>query len=189
MMIRAAVLLSAAMALPLSAEGLPVFDETLGFEISGLALDGGLLVNNAGQGFFCDVDDSEKATHLVLRSCIPFLGPLAAAALNDAPSADGPLEAGFVAGLETLPEPAFTPAIVDAFTEMGCVIDFNGGEDAFIAEVAHQLARSTGYTGPVTDVSFEAVKHLSEPAADAMVEQGRIVLDRDAMTATFTECQ
>lgn len=193
-MIRAAVLFSAALALPLQAEGLPVFDESLGFEIVGAVLDDGLLVNNNGTGFFCDVDDGMASSHLVLENCTPIIGPKAAAAFRgddgpaDIPDASGMTDVEFVAGLEVLPTAAFIPAIVTSLYTMGCVIDMDGGERIFLVELTHQIADQTGYTGPIDDWVVEAVEDLTEDAADMLVDQGRLVLDYDTKIATLTEC-
>lgn len=98
-------------------------------------------------------------------------------------------EAEFIAGLEGLPDAGFGVAIEAAFRAQNCVFDFTKGEDPFLRSVAVELAKTAGYKGALTQKSVDAVEDLGEDAIDAMMEDGRVVVDRSAGTASLKACK
>ena len=55
------------------AQGTPVFDETIGFQVTGLSLDGQAMVSNGGHSFVCALASGDGS--LVLNGCVPVLSP------------------------------------------------------------------------------------------------------------------
>ncbi len=186
-MIRAG-LLAIGLASPALAQGLPVFDEAQGFEVLG-AVDDGVLIDNAGQAFYCEVEEGAGDRFLVLSLCLPILGPEAArAAQADVLSAAADEET-FLAALDGLPDMAFVPAIEAAMRAFGCTVDFGAGEEMFVAEVARQMAAAAGHDRALSADAIDEIGEMAEDAADIMLEQGRIVVDDDTRTARLQGCE
>ena len=55
------------------AQGTPVFDETVGFQVTGLSLEGQAMVSNGGHSFVCALAPGEG--RVLLDGCVPVLSP------------------------------------------------------------------------------------------------------------------
>ncbi len=189
-MIRAA-LLALALAAPAMAQTLPVFDESKGFDIIGF-VDGedGLLVRNAEASFFCKVEEGKGKRFLVLSRCQPIVGPKAAGAAMQAAMKAEPDEDALLEALDAMPPEAFIPAVAKTLREMGCTINIgDSGEEAFVAALAPNVAAVAGYTVPLTTKAVDEIGEITEDAGEMMVEQGTVIVDRNAGTATLVDCE
>ena len=174
-------------ATPLFAQSLPMFDETAGFEVVGVADGDGLIVTNAGNAFFCQVDEGEG--FLALAECWPILGPKAGAAAAKAAMSAEEREETLIAALEKLPDAAFFPAIELTMREAGCLVDFSTGEEPFIAALSFNVAKQMGHDVDLSPDAREEIGRITEGAAEAMMEMGRIIVDRSASTARLDGCE
>lgn len=172
-----------------SAQTLPVFDETLGFEILSVVKDEGVIVYSAGDTFFCEVDEGPADRYLVLSPCIPIVGPKAAAAASAATTAGIQDADEFIRGLEGLPATFFVPSVRRVMTGLGCTIDMKTGEKAFLASLARDIAAEANYTGALSDDLIDEISRITEDAAEMMLDQGMIIVDRDAGTARLKSCR
>lgn len=181
----AAVLLLAAA--PAVAQGLPVFNEALGYDVRG-TVDDGLIVANGGHVFYCEVDDGPDDRFFVLSKCAPIVGPGAAAQASRATLSKARGEQAFIQALEQMPPSAFIPAVTQSLKEFGCVLDLRTGEDAFIAVLSRNVAKEAVYDGAMTEDLMDAIGELTEDTAELMLDTGLIVLDRDTRKAQLVNC-
>jgi len=185
--VRALVALCALAVTPALAQDVPVFQEERGFEILG-GIDDGLLIRNGGNAFYCEVDEGPDDRFLVMETCLPILGPKAAAAASRATLSKARGETAFVEALEALPPAVFIPAVTQTMKEFGCVLDMRTGEDAFLAVLARHVAEEAVYDGAMTEDLIDAIGEVTEDTAEVMMDQGLIVLDRAAGKAHLVNC-
>lgn len=187
-MIRTAIALTL-MAGTAMAQALPQFDDTVGYDVIGTA-DDGLILKNGGNTFYCEVDDADGESYLYFEVCLPILGPSAVEAYQKARLASSADEADLLAALGSMPAVAFMPAIEQAIREdYACVVPMGGdAEDAFLRALAERIADQVGYDGTISVEAVEEIGEITEDAAMAMVDQGRITLDRDARVARLVDC-
>lgn len=171
------------------AQGLPQFDDTLGYDVIGTA-DEGLILKNDGTTFYCEVDDAEGETYLYFEVCLPILGPSAVQAYQKTRLESSANEADLLAALESMPTIAFMPAIEQAIRDdYACVVPTGGDdEDAFLRALAERVADQVGYTGRLSAEAVDEIGEITEDAATTMIDQGRIVLDREARVARLADC-
>lgn len=189
-MIRAAVF-AALLATPVLAQDVPVFDETLGFDIISF-VDGedGLLVRNGGNSFFCEVEEGPQDQYLVLSLCLPIIGPKAAGAVIRAQISNAQSEEALLDALNAMPDMAFMPSIEKTLRDLGCTISLAGdGEEAFVAALAPNIAAAAGYTAPLSPDAIDEIGEISEDAGETMMKQGRVTVDREARSVTLVGCE
>ncbi len=120
-----------------------------------------------------------------------FLSALATVALTALPgyAENAPAtEADFVVLIEAMEAEAFTPAIISTFAQSDCEIDIHDGMDAFFADLSRHVALMVGYEGIISPETGAVIVKLTDPAADALGREGRLVVDRDAGVATLAGC-
>ncbi|SNS27137.1 hypothetical protein [Antarctobacter heliothermus] len=174
-------------AVPALAQDLPEFNERFSYEIKGV-FDDGLIIESGRHIFYCELDEGPDDAYLFMETCVPVLGPEAAAKASKARMANLTDEGDFLEALERMPIETLMPAVIDSLKDINCVVNFRDGEDHFQAVLADNLATLTGYKGPLTPDGIEEIGELAEDAAEMLVKNGQIVVDRDAGTARLLDC-
>lgn len=174
-------------AAPAMAQDLPIFDEGLGFDVRG-TVDDGLIVSNGGHVFYCEVEDTPGDKYFVLDGCAPIIGPRAAMSASRATLSGARGERAFRQALEAMQPADFAPAVAQTFERFGCVINFDSGEDAFLAALAHNVAKGAGYDGRMTDDLMDTIRDLTDDTGNMMVDAGEIILERGGGTARLVDC-
>ncbi|WP_323770113.1 hypothetical protein [Antarctobacter sp.] len=179
--------LAALAATPALAQDLPEFNERFSFEIKGV-IDDGLVIESGRHLFYCEIDDGPDDTYYVMQNCLPVLGPEAAAKASKARMATLSNEVDFIRALERMPIETLLPAVIDSLKDVSCVVNFREGEEQFQGVLADNLATMTGYKGPLTPDGIEEIGEIAEDAAELLVRNGQVVVDRDAGTARLLDC-
>lgn len=168
------------------AQELPRFDEAAGFDVVGVADGDGLIVKNAGHAFFCQIDEGDG--FLVLADCWPILGPQAAQLAAQSVMGTAEREEMLLDAVKRLPDAAFFPAIKATMRGFGCLVEFSQGEDVFIAALSSEIARQMGHDAPLSRDAQDEIGEMTKDAAEAMMDMGRIEVDRDSATARLVDC-
>jgi hypothetical protein len=187
MTLRIAALLSLTFAVPVTAQTLPVFDESLGYSIHG-TVDDGLLLQNGANVFYCEIDEDDDYRYYFMTECKPILTPGQVRDIAAAEAAASGDEEALLAALEKLPKATFIPMVEQTMREMGCQLDFQTDEAAFLGGLARNVAREMGYDRPLSPDAIEEISDITEEAGDMMLDQGRITLDRDAGIVRLVDC-
>lgn len=179
---------AASLAAPAGAQTLPVFDETLGFEVVGV-LDGGdaLVVRNGSSSFACEVE--KRSAFVALTECWAILGPKAAREADRVAMSAEEREAVLLAAMEKLPDAAFFPAIEQTLMDFDCVFEFAEGEELFLTALAANVASQMGHEADLTRDAVKRVERLTDSAAEEMMKMGRITVDRATKTARLVGCE
>ena len=172
----AAALALATAPVSLAAQALPVFDETLGYEVHG-TVDDGLLLTNAGALFYCEVDEGPGDGYLVMTDCLPILGPKQATKIERAAAGAAKSAEAFAASVDRLPALAMMGAVERTLRAFGCSLSKDNDKTDIQSELARQAARDAGYTGPLTGAVLDAVGEKGEDALKLMIGNGQIVVD------------
>lgn len=177
-------------AAPALAQDLPKFNETFSYDIKGV-IDDGLIIESGRHTFYCELDEGPDDAYLFMESCVPVLGPEAAAKAAKARMAAITDEGDFIEALDRMPIESLMPAVIDSLKDVSCVLNFrdSDSEDRFESAVADNLATMTGYKGPLTPDGIDEIGEIAEDAAELLVENGQVVVDRDAGTARLVDCR
>lgn len=172
--------------LPAFAEGLPVFDDSLGFDVWGTVSDG-VIVSNGGAVFYCDIEEESTPRFFALTDCAPVIGPKAAIQARLAGAKED--EEALIKVLSRLAPEQFVPDVAMTFREFeDCVVNFEADEKVFLRFLAARVTETAGYTGPLTDELVEAISDITSGTGDLMVEQERVLSDGDDKTARLVNC-
>ncbi len=174
-------------AAPLAAQDLPEFNERFNYEIKGV-IDDGLIIESGRHIFYCEIDEGPNDSYYALTDCAPILGPEAAAKASKSVMGSLTSEADFIEALEEIPIASLVPVVIESLKDVSCVVNFREGEEVFQQVLADNLAVSTGYKGPLTPEGIEEIGELAEDAAELLVRDGQVVVDRDAGTARLLDC-
>ncbi|MEN9062472.1 hypothetical protein [Ponticoccus litoralis] len=122
--------------------------------------------------------------------CLPILGPSAVEAYQASRMATASTEEDFLAALDAMPEVAFMPAIEATMREdYACAVPMGGdAEDAFLRSLAERVADQAGFGGLLSAEAVDEIGEITEDAAERMIDQGRITLDREARVARLADC-
>lgn len=172
-----------------TAQSLPQFDDTVGYDVIGTA-DDGLILKNGGNTFYCEIDDAEGETYLYFEVCLPILGPSAVEAYQKSRMATASTEEDFLAALGAMPAMAFMPAVEATMREdYACAVPMGGdAEDAFLRTLAERVADQVGFGGFLSAEAVDEIGEITEDTAELMIDQGRITLDREARVARLADC-
>ncbi|WP_417205076.1 hypothetical protein [Antarctobacter sp.] len=184
---RAWLALFSLVAAPALAQDLPEFNERFSYEIKGV-IDDGLVIESGRHIFYCELDEGPDEAYLFMSRCVPVLGPEAAAKMSKARMAKLTDEGDFIEALERMPIETLLPAVIKSLKDVSCVVNFREGEDQFQSVLADNLATMTGYKGPLTPDGIEEIGEITEDAAERLVRNGQVVVDRDAGTARLLDC-
>ncbi|SMX36635.1 hypothetical protein [Maliponia aquimaris] len=177
-MTRYAIALAALVAAPALAQDLPVFDESLGFEVRG-TVDDGLILSNGGATFYCEVGEGPDDGYLVLDTCLPILGPKAAAQLDEAAAGAAQSAESFAEAVDRLPPVAMVGAVERTLQAFGCTLSKDDDKTEIQMELARQAAQDAGYRGPLTEDVLDAVGEKGEDTLKMMIDAGLIVVDAE----------
>ncbi|MBT55894.1 MAG: hypothetical protein CMF72_21160 [Mameliella sp.] len=174
-------------AAPAFAQDLPEFNETFSYEIKGV-IDDGLIIESGRHTFYCELDEGPDDAYLFLETCVPVLGPEAAAKAAKARMAKISDEGDFIEALERMPIETLMPAVIQALKDVNCVLNFHDSGDHFESVVVGNLVTMNGYTGPLSPDGIEEIGEIAEDAAEMLVKNGQVVVDRDAGMARLVGC-
>lgn len=169
-------LLSVLIAGPVLAQDLPVFDETLGFEVRG-TVDDGLILSNGGATFYCEIDEGPDDAFLFLETCTPIVGPRTAARIAGAAASGAQSAEAFAEAVDNLPAIAMVGAVERTLRAFDCTLSKDDDRTRVQTELARQAAADAGYTGPLTEDVLDAVGEKGEDALNIMIGSGVIVVD------------
>ena len=172
-----------------TAESLPVFDETRGFDVMGVIEGTHMLVRNGGTYFACGVEENGDATYVMLTDCAPIIGPQAALEYESTKfqSQDQTVE-GFLSALERFPEGLWTRIISEIFVMFpNCSFDVRNSDVGFRLIVSN-VAEYLGFAGPLTDETIQRALVIGQPAIEAMLDSGLVLLDRDLGIVRLADC-
>ncbi|ASP21730.1 hypothetical protein ANTHELSMS3_03078 [Antarctobacter heliothermus] len=176
-------------AAPAFAQDLPEFNETFSYEIKGV-IDDGLIIESGRHIFYCELDEGPDDAYLFMETCVPVLGPEAAAKASKARMAKISNEGDFIKSLERMPIETLMPAVIEALKDVNCVLNFreSDSEDRFESVVVDNLVTMTGYKGPMSPDGLEEISDIAGDAAEMLIKNGQVVVDRDAGTARLVDC-
>ncbi|KUF09089.1 hypothetical protein [Pseudoponticoccus marisrubri] len=170
-----------------SAQSLPVFDETAGYEAIG-TIEDGLLLSSDGALFYCEVDEADGESHLYMTGCLPILAPKAHEAVAKSRLALARDEDSFLDGLSRMPEETFVPAIAGTLRDSGCTVDMEQSEDAFNAAIVARVVAETGYPYTLSAEGVEEVERILNKTGELMLETGQVVVDRSRGMVSLVDC-
>lgn len=172
----AALALAALWAAPALADGVPVFDETLGYEVLGVS-DHTLTLSSAGTLFQCVIDEGPDGSYAIFHRCRPILGPKAAETVARAAAGAAESEEAFVAAVRDLPPEALFGAVERTLRSFDCTLSKDDDKTAIQTELARQAAVDAAYDGPLTQRVLDVVGSRGEDALELMIGTGKIVID------------
>lgn len=172
-----------------TAESLPVFDETRGFDVMGVIEGTHMLVRNGGTYFACGVEENGDATYVMLTDCAPIIGPQAALEYETTTvQAQEQAVEDFLSTVGRMPEGLMAQIIGESLaTFPDCSVDVRD-EEALGRVVATKLAARTGFDGLLTQDIIEEVLSIGDSAAEMLLESGLVLLDRDLGIARLADC-
>lgn len=171
------------------AQAVPLFSEELGFDVKGVMNSETIVVENGGLSFVCSVSRKQPTGYYALKECLPLIGAKQARVVERAALASEKLEGEFLVSIKKLPPWMFAPLVSKTFADLGCKVDVDVDQEVFEVKFAQNVAQQFGFEGLISPRLIDEVGDFAEDAIEAMMEDGRVVVDRSAGTASLKACK